>query len=163
MLRLQVVALTSSMWRRGLLCPLSASASVKCQVSSHETSWETPCSPQAKDCHQSLWWTFLPSLCETEASLCIVEFQKNQYFWLLAGLCLTILVLGGSHSVASPRTPYLWSLLRGFKGATEWLPWCWKAKPFGQQSQILALKFHYEFLFLFWQLADDLFPFFCVK
>jgi len=27
--------------------------------------------------------------------------------------------------------------------ATEWLPCCRKAKPFGQLSQILTLKFHY--------------------
>ena len=39
----------------------------------------------------------------------IVEFGKIRYFWLLAGQRLTTLVSGGSHSVASPRTPYLWS------------------------------------------------------
>ena len=39
----------------------------------------------------------------------IVEFKKTRYFWLLAGQRLATLVSGGSHSVASPRTPYLWS------------------------------------------------------
>ena len=39
----------------------------------------------------------------------IVEFGKNRYILLLAGQRLTTLVSGGSHSVDSPRTPYLWS------------------------------------------------------
>ena len=30
----------------------------------------------------------------------------------------------GSQPVEDPRTPYLWSKLTGFMGATVWLPWC---------------------------------------
>ena len=40
-----------------------------------------------------------------------MEFKKNRYFSQLASQRLTTLVSGGCHSVASPRTPYLWSYL----------------------------------------------------
>ena len=55
---------------------------------------------------RNLGWRRNPRLLTNRT---IVEFGKNRYILLLAGQRLTTLVSGGSHSVDSPQTPYLWS------------------------------------------------------